>query len=50
MGATKTLLIAVVVLVAAAAAYWGYGTRQKDTERAAVLKVVGETTDRKSVV
>ena len=44
MGAGKTLLIAVVVLIGAAAAYWGFAARQKSTERESVVKVVGETT------
>src|SRR5688572_22517026 len=44
MGATKGLLVAVVVLVVAAGGYWGYSAQQKRVQREAILKVVGETT------
>ena len=44
MDAKKSVVIALAVVVAAAAAWWAFSARQKDTERAAILKAVGDTT------
>src|SRR6185295_11388031 len=44
MDAKKSVVIALAVLVAAGVAWWGFSARQKDTERAEIVKAVGETT------